>query len=161
MKLNEFWTQQNNQTKKNLTGMQLTLRLSKFVNSNLDLFIPSTMNNLRKDPLYIHDPKFERHLSRLKRINPDREVENVRLDVTMKSKIKVLFLDFDFDHSSSTPTIQLRGHLPFTIDRQYNYKGTNREFYFSSENISLYVYFKANVFDHELLEEMYLDYMTQ
>lgn len=161
MKVNEFWTQQNNQTKKNLTGLQLTLRLSKFINENIDLFIPHTMSNLRKDPLYIHDPKFVKHLSRLKRINSNREVENTHLDVIMRSKIKVLYLDFDFDHSSSVPTIQLSGHLPFMIEREYNYKDTKRSFIETSENISLYVNFKGKVFDHELLEEMYLDYMTQ
>ena len=161
MKVNEFWTQQNNQTKKNLTGMQLALRLSEFINSNLDLFIPHTLSNLRKDPLYIHDPRYEKHISRLKKLNPNREVENVHLDVIMTSKIKVLYLNFEFDHSSSVPTIQLSGHLPFLIEREYEYKDTKRMFIETSEKVMLFVNFKGKVFDHELLEEMYLDYMTQ
>lgn len=161
MKLEEFWTKKNNQTKKNLTGMQLILRLSDFINSNLDLFLPYLLDQLRKDPLFIHDPRFERKLSQLKKINPEREVENVHLDIIMKSKLKVLKLDFEFDHSSNIPTIKITGNLPFMIEREYKYKGSKRMFIETSEDLTLFVAFKGEVFDHELLEEMYLDYMTQ
>ena len=161
MRILDFWTQKNNQSRKNLTGIELTKRLTVFINRNLDLFIPSTMNSLRKDPLSIHDPQLEKKLRLLNKLNTDREVENSHLDIVVYSKLKVLHLDFEFDHSSSTPTIKITGFLPFRVEREYRYKDTKRMFIETKKKIELYVCFNGEVFDHEILEEMYLDYMTQ
>lgn len=159
MKIKDFWNKSN--PNKNFKSLGLIVDLTKFINENIALFLEKDLDEIgSKNTRYLPDPEYTKKLTLLKKLNPNRSAELVHFNIRIAQKIEIISLDFEFSDSLRTPTLSLSGRLSFNVQREYNYENTS--YYFTSTKVKIHrdIDVILNVFDHQILEDMYLDYMT-
>tara|TARA_B100001173_G_C15677969_1_gene416624 strand:- start:7 stop:489 length:483 start_codon:yes stop_codon:yes gene_type:complete len=159
MKIKDFWDSSN--PNKKLKAIGLIVELSKLINEDIKLFLPYEAKEIAsRNTLFLPDPEYTKKLALLKKMNPNRSAELMYSKIRLAHKTEVFKLDFEFSHSLSTPTVSLSGKLSFHVIRHYNYENTSNAFISTKTKMTRNIDVVLNVFDHQILEEMYLDYMT-
>ena len=159
MKIKDFWN--SSVPNRKLRALGLVVEVSKLINENIELFLPYESKEIAsRNTLFLPDPDYTKKLALLKKMNPYRSVEFVRHNIRLAHKTEVFKLDFEFSHSLKNPTISLSGKLSFNVRRHYNYEYPKSHFTSTKTKMDRHIDVVLNVFDHQILEEMYLDYMT-
>jgi hypothetical protein len=137
--------------------------MNKLINSNIELFLPNVLKNIEsQNTLFLPDPDYAKKLSLLKKMKITRDIELVGAEIRLGRKTALYEdIEFEFSHSLSRPTLSLTGRLSFNVFREYNYNPRKAKNFISTKvKMNRDIDVVLNVFDHQILEDMYLDYMT-